>query len=335
MLTPFKQLAKLLLTTLWLGLMVYGFYFVYSVITSGVEGHEGFKWPTMNLGNSLLLLGIFLLMFANWGIEALKWQRSVRDLERLSFFHAFKATLVGVSVSTWMPNRLGEYIGKIFYIKPQNRVRGAISGLYVSYTQIIATLFFGLLGTLYFLVRFSGEYDLAWAGAGIVMVLAAMIAFLVYKDRVINYLRVKNRYVRLFINTLVRYSIKEAWFFVGLSGLRFCVFNLQFVLALQLFGVDISIWDSFLLISLIYGLQTIIPATALSGLGIRGTISVFFLGYLTTNELGILSASYSIWVINLLVPSILGWFGLVMSPVRKEVKNYALGLIRVKTGNRQ
>lgn len=329
----YKQIAKLLVTGLWLCLAVYGFYFVYESITEVLKGEKDFYWPPLSVKNAGLFLSILVLMFVNWGIEALKWQQSVKDIEKQSFFHAFKATMVGVSVSTWMPNRLGEYIGKVFYIQPENRVRSAISGLYVSYTQIIATLFLGVLGAFYFLIKFRGAYNISWVTGGIVLLLAAMLAFLLLKDRIINYLRVRNKYVKEFINTITRYSIQQARLFIGLSMLRVIVFTLQMVLALELMGANASILDGFLLSWLIFGFQTVIPATALAGLGIRMTLSVFFLGFATSNELAIVSASYGIWLVNLLLPSALGWVALIFSPVRSEVKHQLLQFVKSKRGN--
>lgn len=323
----YKQIAKLLVTGLWLGLAVYGFYFVYESITGVLNGEKDFYWPEPTLKNITLFSGILLLMFANWGIEALKWQHSVKDIEKQSFFSAFKATMVGVSVSTWMPNRLGEYIGKVFYIRPQNRVKSAISGLYVSYTQIIATLFLGLVGAFYFLIKFHGTYNITWVTVAIVVILAVMVGFLLLKDRLISYLSLRNRYIKEFIETLTRYSIKQARYFIGMSLLRVVVFTVQMVLALELMGAEAHLLDAFLLCWLIFGFQTVIPATALAGLGIRMTLSVFFLGFTTSNELAIISASYGIWMVNLLLPSALGWLALIFSPVRNEVKQQLLQFV--------
>jgi len=328
----YKQIAKLLVTGLWLVLAIYGFYFVYESIAGALNGEKDFYWPAFSVKNLVLLVSILLLMFVNWGIEALKWQQSVKDIEKQSFFNAFKATMVGVSVSTWMPNRLGEYIGKIFYIQPQNRMRSAISGLYVSYTQIIATLFLGVLGAFYFLIKYGDAPNISWVTGAIIGLLAIMLAFLILKDRIINYLSVRNKYIKVFIDTLTRYSFQQARFFIGMSMLRVIVFTCQMVLALELMGANASVLDGFLLSWLIYGFQTIIPATALAGLGIRMTLSAFFLGFATSNELAIISASYGIWMVNLLLPSALGWLALIFSPVRAEVKHQVLQFVRLKRG---
>lgn len=318
---PFsKEIGKLLLGLVWLGLTVYGFVFVWETVSDAISNTSGEYNLHFSVYQIPAIVALLALMLVNWGIETIKWQWSVKDLDKMSFLRAAKATLVGVSVSTWMPNRLGEYMGKIFYLNPKHRVRGAISALYLSYTQIIATLFFGVFGCVFFLWRFRGQYDLIWAVLAIVLSLVIMLGILFFKQRIVDYARNRNRYLRLFVLTLARYSNRQAFTFIGLSGLRFIVFNVQFILALSIFDVQVPFGPAFLLISLIYGLQTVIPATALAGLGIRGTLSVLFLGYLSNNSIGILSASYALWTVNLLLPSFVGLLALIASPVKGEIR---------------
>jgi len=62
-----------------------------------------------------LVLGL-LLIAVNWGLEAWKWMISVRTFYPVKFLQAFKAVLSGVSFSVTMPNRVGEYLGRIVYL---------------------------------------------------------------------------------------------------------------------------------------------------------------------------------------------------------------------------
>ncbi|MES2881569.1 MAG: lysylphosphatidylglycerol synthase domain-containing protein, partial [Bacteroidota bacterium] len=59
------------------------------------------------------LLVACILIFVNWGIEALKWQLSVAGIQRILFVQAYKAVLAGVTFSVSMPNRIGEYLGRV------------------------------------------------------------------------------------------------------------------------------------------------------------------------------------------------------------------------------
>src|SRR5215467_8558729 len=46
--------------------------------------------------NAGLLVILLLLLFANWGIEARKWQLLMRPVERVSLLTSVKATLSGL-----------------------------------------------------------------------------------------------------------------------------------------------------------------------------------------------------------------------------------------------
>lgn len=330
MLPKINSLSKVFISLLWIAATAYGIYFLVDVVGKSFSGD--FKWvfPALNFSNVIILIALLVLMLANWSIEALKWQLSVKDYEKQSFFQAFKGTLVGVAISTWMPNRLGEYLGKIFYLEQHNRYKGAISALFVSYTQIIATTFFGIAGAIYFLVEYqaagnSWQY-LIWLAVALIV----LLFFLVFKKSIIRFLMVKNKHVLTFLRIITRYKDIETLSLIGLSALRFCVFATQFVLALYLFGLQVPFVSAFLLVSLIYGIQTVVPASAISGLGIRGALSVYFIGLLAQSTSAILTATYFIWIINLLIPSVFGIVALLASPVKYEVKELALNWIKSK-----
>ncbi|MEO9004181.1 MAG: hypothetical protein ABI288_05570, partial [Ginsengibacter sp.] len=60
---------------------------------------------------------VILLAFFNWGFEARKWQVLLKPLQKMSFFRAYKSVLSGLALSLNTPNRMGEYGGRILYVK--------------------------------------------------------------------------------------------------------------------------------------------------------------------------------------------------------------------------
>jgi len=94
-----------------------------------------------------------------------------------------------------------------------------------------------------------------------------------------------------------------------LSLLRYVVFSTQFYLLLRAFALQIPYPTAFMLISVIYLVVTAIPTVALVDLGIRGSVSVYFLGLYFHNGQAaflILSASTLIWIVNLALPALAG-----------------------------
>src|SRR5690606_38464307 len=91
-----------------------------------------------------------------------------------------------------------------------------------------------------------------------------------------------------------------------LSLFRYLVFITQYVLMLRLMQVDISGWQAFWLISVLFLILAVVPTIALADIGIRGKASLELLGLFSANKLGIVTASLGIWAINLLLPALIG-----------------------------
>ncbi len=97
------------------------------------------------------LLGLcVVLMFCNWGTEALKWKLLIQPLLPVRFLRAFKAVWTGVTLGLFTPNRIGEYGGRLLYIPMRFRLSGIVSSLIGSYAQILATLLVGIIALLNF-----------------------------------------------------------------------------------------------------------------------------------------------------------------------------------------
>src|SRR5688572_10979456 len=91
---------------------------------------------------------VFVLMFVNWSLEALKWKISVQRVQPVSFLRSLKAVFSGVSFSVTTPNRTGEYLGRVLYMDEGNRLKVISLTVLGSLSQLIITVFFGLLGLL-------------------------------------------------------------------------------------------------------------------------------------------------------------------------------------------
>ena len=90
------------------------------------------------------------------------------------------------------------------------------------------------------------------------------------------------------------------------SVARYIVFTTQFFILLQIFTVNISYIDATILISAMFFVVSIIPTIAITEIGVRGAVALFLFGLVSTNVVGILSATFVMWVINLLLPALSG-----------------------------
>ena len=92
---------------------------------------------------------VVILMGVNWGIETRKWQLLVHHVQPFSFLKSFKSVLSGCSITMITPNRIGEYGGRILYIKEENRIKGISLTLVGSISQLLVTMIMGCIGLLY------------------------------------------------------------------------------------------------------------------------------------------------------------------------------------------
>ena len=97
-----------------------------------------------------------LLMLLNWGIEALKWSLLIRKIEKVSFIRSFKAVLTGVAVSSFTPNRVGDYFGRVFILKKAARIEGVFITILGSMSQLLVTF---LAGTSCIFMLFVGHHE--------------------------------------------------------------------------------------------------------------------------------------------------------------------------------
>ena len=67
-------------------------------------------------------------------------------------------------------------------------------------------------------------------------------------------------------------------------------------------------FDAIILTMVMLFIISIIPTIAISEIGIRGSVAVYLFSLVSANILGILSATFVLWVINLLLPALIGAF---------------------------
>ena len=91
-----------------------------------------------------------------------------------------------------------------------------------------------------------------------------------------------------------------------LTTWRLLIYLVQYYILAVFFGVDLSFGLAMVAILACYFVQTTLPIPPFVALLARGEIALVIWGFFEVNELSILAASYSLWVINVLLPSLVG-----------------------------
>jgi hypothetical protein len=265
-------------------------------------------------------------MLFNWSLEALKWRYLIGRVEPVSFSIAIQAVFTGISISTFTPNRVGEYIGRIFFLKKASHIEGIFITIVGSMAQLLVTILLGTTALLIFLPKYLSDlflnqkhlyYTLFVLIVSLNMMMLALffnISFLTTLKEKILPNRIKP--VRKFFRVFSFYHNRELAIALALSFARYLVFSAQFFMLLRFFAIPIKYPEAMMIIALIYLIMTVIPTIALTELGIRGSVAIYLFSLWSSNtnpgtelfNAGVLAASALLWMINLGIPAIIGAF---------------------------
>ena len=260
-----------------------------------------------------LLIFAFLLMFDNWGVESLKWKLLLSKYENISFVKSFMAVITGVTSSVFTPNRVGEFVGRIFFITDENKGKAILSTLVGSYSQVIVTISLGSVALFFSEPIYNFGFSLDWINLGFAL-LSIVLIVLFLKISIISNLLIRfSRFKKIndVLDSLNLYSTGDLLKVLMLSLLRYSVFAIQFVLIVYFFNIEISFVNILLGLAQFYLVLMIIPTISLAEVGVRAMIAAeVFSQYITdANEsyFALITLSISIlWLINIVVPAILG-----------------------------
>jgi uncharacterized membrane protein YbhN (UPF0104 family) len=267
-------------------------------------------------------------MPVNWLLEAFKWKVALQAIHPISIWTAFRATLSGVSFSVLLPNRVGEYLGRVLYLPTDKRATAVAITMVASMSQLIWTIFFGLLAIIYLypylitkLIFPSSFYILM---GGILFILLLILLLLFFRiSTVSNRLSFIFNHPRFtsWMNGPAQFHRYQLFRLLVLSLLRYFIFLLQYGAALAAFMILLNPLDWIAGVCFTFLVLSMAPNFAVTELGVRGLVSVWVLGFFTTNKAGILLATCSVWFVNLMIPAAMG--ALLLIGVQKFWRNAA------------
>jgi hypothetical protein len=261
---------------------------------------------------------VVVLMPLNWGIEARKWQLALRPVGGISYRNAFKAIFTGATLASFTPNRIGEYLGRILYVKEGKRLASISLTIVCSIAQLLITLAIGMAGLFY--MRYTLHQQGSPGRPHLEFWLNTLlgVAFLLWVSLTIIYFRL-SRVLKIlkkipgsgkylaYIKVLENFDATILLWILFLSFARYIVFIVQYGLVFPLFGVFLSLGQTWGGVSVVFLVMALVPTfTFLTELGLRWEASIQALELFSTNTVGIFAASFAIWLINLIIPALIG-----------------------------
>lgn len=266
---------------------------------------------------ALLFLGLtILLMFLNWSLESYKWKYLLNKVEDVSFYQAVKGVLSGLAIGFITPNRVGEFAGKIAYLKSENRANGAVMSFVGSSAQLLVTIQAGLIAIA--ASKYSSPVDIFVTPIALVTIVIASLVwfksnlFLKWISR-FDWLKKWNKHT----DQLAAVSEKKMTTVYFLSLVRYMVFPLQYFVLFKMLDTTIAFSECLSMTAISYFLLSIVPTYTIAEIGARGSINLLVFSQLNA-PFAVLSASLLIWVINLIIPALFGTFLLTKFKISKE-----------------
>ena len=316
-------LFKLLIT----GIFIYTLYFQLFQRVNLDESYTLFSESFQ--GQNLIYLVLFMIFFLfNWGIESWKWKFLLAKFyPQIRFVESVKSVMTGLTFAIMTPARLGEYGGRIISVPTEYSVSALAAHFFGSMVQNAVILVFGCTAWVIFYF-YEGDHleipftPIIWSTLIILLIILLFFIsrrYLLQKLKSFKFPPKIHKRIRQ-LSIILKYSTYEISIIFALTAIRVTIFYTQYWLLLKVFGLSTG-WIALVIIALIYFVQTLIPLPAVFNWFVRGELALFFWGYLNVDDLVILVITYSLWLINLVFPAIIGLIVLGKFDFTKWIKN--------------
>ena len=253
---------------------------------------------------------VLLLMLVNWGLEAFKWKRLLRQIEKLSIWQSVESVFCGLTWAIFTPNRIGEYGGRVFFLSPKRRIIGIVAMAVGNIGQMVLTNIFGAIALCIFIYRFVPlDYRLTYALIALSVMFCLFFLIFFFNIRWLNGLLLSMRFTRKykkFYSILGRYQKKELFKILMFCLARYVVFSTQYFIMFYWLIPDIHYLYILMMVCILFFVQSTLPSLDLFDIGVRSATASYFFSFVTKLDVAVIACTASIWLINIIIPAILG-----------------------------
>ena len=231
------------------------------------------------------------LLTLNYTIEAIKWKSVIASTNTFNTIQALRAVLVGQAFSFFTPARSGDYVGRTLFLAPGTKLKGITQMAWASYAQIIMTICFGCFALFWNLPFLPWLKWVAPLGA----IIALFLFF--YNQPLKGWLSKIN---------LLQIDAALKWRLLALALARYSVYLMQYNWAAEMLSIPVGWVDLSIAIMALLFFLSMIPAISLTDLVIRGQLFLLLMAPFYQNDIMLIALTTLIWIVNFLIPSIIG-----------------------------
>lgn len=304
---------KLLSYLLKLGILVLASWFIYHSYLKNDDNIHKFEKLVAHVSYNkvaITMICVVLLMIVNWVLESLKWWHLTRKLAPMSVWRAIESVFCGLTWAVFTPNRIGEYGGRVMFLPNRKRIHGVFAMAVGSFGQNVITNVLGAGAAIWF--SFTFLHLNAWWMLGIITVstgfMAIMLAFyfnIKWMVSLLNRVKFLHKFHRFF-DIMGNYKTSELLNIMWFCLARFFTFTFQYYLIIHLLIPQIPLYEMSLLMFLFFFIQSAVPSLDIFDIGVRGITADKLFSYVTDQHIAIIVAVSLIYIINLIIPAILG-----------------------------
>lgn len=262
-------------------------------------------FKTANIGLWFTLVAIILLMPLNVVAEAGKWRLLLRKTEPMTIWGAQRQVYYGYVGAFITPYHAGDYPARAMLLKDKGNFSAAVGlGLVGTISLLIVELIFGIPATWLF-ISYNPTIPMQYFAVAFI-VLVLLLSFLPHLVRYLSRREWKNTQMRQLSHALSHISYSVFMQTIGWSMVRYIIWGIQLALTLHFCGIEMSLVEYMIAIPFYYMVIAIFPSFPVINIAIRGSWSLIIFGVFSQNTAGIALAVLLIWLINTVLPMLIG-----------------------------
>jgi uncharacterized membrane protein YbhN (UPF0104 family) len=303
-----KKYKKLFLSILKLIILLAFLYFISTRIDFRrfINSFKSVNLILISAASLLVLINIFL-QYKKWGIvcDAFK----LKETKQAIFF----SLLYGFTAGIFTPARLGEFFGRKLMLKNKSIVKITSATFLDKLFPMFTLSILGFPIFIYYLKYVN------YIGADVFYVL--IISFAVLLILLILFLLKGKAVARVYLNKVMKFITRGKYginIFEGISGkvilklllvsaLFLVCYTIQFALLFSAFSLNSNFIICLVIAFVVMFSKSFVPQISVGDLGIRESAAVFFFTKVGGTAEAALSASLFLFILNLFLPSFLGF----------------------------
>jgi len=153
------------------------------------------------------------------------------------------------------------------------------------------------------------DYRLTYALIALSVMFCLFFLIFFFNIRWLNGLLLSMRFTRKykkFYSILARYQKKELFNILMFCLARYVVFSTQYFIMFYWLIPDIHYLDILMMVCILFFVQSTLPSLDLFDIGVRSVTASYFFSFVTKQDVAVIACTASIWLINIIIPAILG-----------------------------